>query len=576
MIVYTSKKEKIELSEQPFASGGEGAVYKVISAPTHLQDSCVKIYHSQTLREQRAARIKFMVKNPPEAIRGEGFMLGWPEEYVCDESGNFLGFVMPMGFPGSKELVVLTPINLSKKLDQKWHDRYDRTLGKKALLNRLKLICNIAIPVHILHSTGRYVLKDFKPQNVLATADGRITMVDMDSIQIVDDDVALNSDGSAHFHLLYEGTAATPDYMPPEYFTKNVGREHDDVIRPSWDSFAIGVVFYQLLFGIHPYVVTPKRDSETGSNEISQNIAAGLFPFGDNGDMVKIRPRLHNKFMLLPEPLQALFTRTFCDDADNRPSAEEWGKYIHDVVVDASEEEKAVEEGKTKEGKVSVEAEKTLPLIVDAEKKGDTSSKKKKGTNKAWWVLLTLTVIALIGLAINSINTHKEEDPYFFNPDTMVNVDTAYAPPEAANSSDQVDQAAQPADEYDDGTITEDGIVFKTTTPTKEDIDEWKLQYASDCTRMIEEYGAGFDIPTSFKEKDPCLVWLILKSKSLNSDKEKQNWFDLYSLMNDEQIDKLYDILYREIGKLGKIEKDYQNKQKEIERKREEILEKYN
>ena len=324
MIVFTSKREVIQLVENPFASGGEGAVYKVISSPKYSHEVCVKIYHAHVLNKEREERIKYMVLNPPQKIRDEGFLLGWPMDWVTDEDGKFLGFVMPMGFPDSKELVTLTATSVSKKLSSEWHDRYDRSLGKPALVARLKLICNIAIPVHILHSTGKYVLKDFKPQNVLVTSDGRITMVDMDSIQIVDSQ-----------KLLFAGTAATPEYMPPEYYTKGTGRKADDIISPSWDSFAIGVVFYQLLFGIHPYVVTPKTDQGDGANDISHNISSGLFPFGIKGDDVKIRPKLHDNFMVLPDKLQELFMRTFSDESEKRPAAEEWGRYIHAEVIRA-------------------------------------------------------------------------------------------------------------------------------------------------------------------------------------------------------------------------------------------------
>ena len=74
-------------------------------------------------------------------------------------------------------------------------------------------------------------------------------------------------------------------------------------------------------------------------------------------------------------------------------------------------------------------------------------------------------------------------------------------------------------------------------------------------------------------ENNPDLVVLVLESKSINESKEKQSWFDLYSLMNQEQIDKLRDILTREKEKLAEIEAKYQAKQEEIKRKYEETYE---
>ena len=71
-------------------------------------------------------------------------------------------------------------------------------------------------------------------------------------------------------------------------------------------------------------------------------------------------------------------------------------------------------------------------------------------------------------------------------------------------------------------------------------------------------------------ENNTDLVELVLGSKSISEQKEKQSWFDLYSLMNQEQIDKLRDILTREKQKLAEIEARYQAKQEEIRKKYEQ------
>ncbi|MBO7095094.1 hypothetical protein J6V86_02780 [bacterium] len=81
---------------------------------------------------------------------------------------------------------------------------------------------------------------------------------------------------------------------------------------------------------------------------------------------------------------------------------------------------------------------------------------------------------------------------------------------------------------------------------------------------------AGYSIPDDMLENNADLVILVLESKSISEQKEKQSWFDLYSLMNQEQIDKLRDILSREKQKLAEIEARYQAKQEEIKRKYEE------
>lgn len=79
-----------------------------------------------------------------------------------------------------------------------------------------------------------------------------------------------------------------------------------------------------------------------------------------------------------------------------------------------------------------------------------------------------------------------------------------------------------------------------------------------------------FSIPNDMLQDNPDLVVLVLESKSISDEKEKQSWFDLYSLMNQEQIDKLRDILTREKEKLAEIEAKYQAKQDEIKKRYEE------
>lgn len=79
-----------------------------------------------------------------------------------------------------------------------------------------------------------------------------------------------------------------------------------------------------------------------------------------------------------------------------------------------------------------------------------------------------------------------------------------------------------------------------------------------------------YDIPDSILEENADLVELILQSKSINEKNEKQSWFNLYPLMNQEQIDKLRDILTREKEKLAEIEARYQAKQEEIKKKYEQ------
>ncbi len=86
----------------------------------------------------------------------------------------------------------------------------------------------------------------------------------------------------------------------------------------------------------------------------------------------------------------------------------------------------------------------------------------------------------------------------------------------------------------------------------------------------LHNIAINYNIPDDMLETNTDLVVLVLESKSISDQKEKQSWFDLYPLMNIEQVNKLRDILTREKEKLAEIEAKYQAKQDEIRKKYEE------
>lgn len=83
----------------------------------------------------------------------------------------------------------------------------------------------------------------------------------------------------------------------------------------------------------------------------------------------------------------------------------------------------------------------------------------------------------------------------------------------------------------------------------------------------IWELAAKFDIPEEFLIDTPDLIEMVIRSKSIDTDEEKQNWFNLMPLMNDEQLVKLRQILEKEKEKLKEIEDKYENKKKDIKKK---------
>lgn len=95
------------------------------------------------------------------------------------------------------------------------------------------------------HGAG-LVHRDFKPENVMVGNDGRVRVLDFG--------LAKPSDpGSTQDLLTQTGTMlGTPRYMAPEQF-----RGEDADARS--DQFALGVVFYEALYGVHPYQPQDER-----------------------------------------------------------------------------------------------------------------------------------------------------------------------------------------------------------------------------------------------------------------------------------------------------------------------------
>lgn len=310
MIVYSSTRKPLKLEDTPMNKGGEGSVYKIPSLP----DYCVKIYHPDKRDSVRQKKLEYMVNHAPADIITPNYIICWPTALVFDQQGGFLGFVMPMAFANSIQCYNICRMTISKNLSPAWNSCYDRKT-KQGLINRLKLLVNIAIPVHAIHSLNKYVLVDFKPQNMLITENGRISIIDLDSVQI--------HDGATQYYC----PVATPDYLPPELqYDLQLGHR---LLSTSCDLFALAVIYYQILYGLHPFTITAKDSKITDLREI---IAHDLFPFGEFSHQVAVIPAPHKKFKFLPVQIQELFTEALGHIPAQRPTAEVWGKTIYTFI----------------------------------------------------------------------------------------------------------------------------------------------------------------------------------------------------------------------------------------------------
>ena len=331
MKIYIKKtaKANFELLETPDKELGKGGQARVFNIQTKgYENYCLKKFIREEDARKNYDRIAYMIQNPPKNIMGNSsFRICWPTAFAYDMQQNFIGYVMPLAFPNSRDLKILEVYN-AKPISQQakykkypdWFDKYelDSNIGLK---NRMKMLCNWAIAIYSLHETHKYVVVDLKPENVMATSSGKISIVDTDSFQI-----------SENGKILYPGAAYTPAYFPPE------GKYIQQSKQPfpmSCDCFAAAVCFYKILTGVHPYGGTIKLSPYNQLETEEEFINAGLFAFGDKKQYLRFNHdfNLHQNFDNLSPTIQQLFIRSFGQDPNKRPTMEEWGKALHESAT---------------------------------------------------------------------------------------------------------------------------------------------------------------------------------------------------------------------------------------------------
>lgn len=316
-LLFTSNQTPIYLDLQPLGQGGEGNVYRILNDDKKAP-LVAKVYHPQELEKEqrntreglptREAKIKYLVTY--QSGLSDDVPVMFPEELLYNGQGEFRGFLMRQAL-GEIDLSSLSTLNISPNLSLNWHQLYDRThvLG---VVRRAKLCQKIAEVFEQVHQDGQFVMVDIKPENIRVGLNGEVSLIDMDSIQVIEDNV-----------VRFPAEKLTPEYCPPEYQYLNFKK---DFIPQSWDHFALGIIFYKVLLGLHPYTGSclPPYDNLTTN---AQKIAHGLFPNGVRKGKFSIIPHPHDGFQAMPAELQQLFLRCFergHRQPKVRPDAGEW------------------------------------------------------------------------------------------------------------------------------------------------------------------------------------------------------------------------------------------------------------
>ena len=179
----------IELDDAPLSGGGQGNVYR-ISYPYELSQHCAKLYKTEKHAKESESRLKYMINNRPAYTEMQKIRICWPDYLLYSKNREFVGYIMPLAFKGSRDLKIIETYTFNQTIAQKYPkyktwNKFDYS-DKDGFIRRLKMMKNWALAVDIIHKTQKYVLIDIKPENVLATDTGLISIVDTDSFQIND------------------------------------------------------------------------------------------------------------------------------------------------------------------------------------------------------------------------------------------------------------------------------------------------------------------------------------------------------------------------------------------------------
>ena len=163
-----------------------------------------------------------------------------------------------------------------------------------------------------------------KAQNILVNDRGLVSIIDTDSFQ-----VRHPLSGKLHHCLV-----GSPDYTPPELLGKDFSKTEQN---RSHDRFRIGVIFYQLLFGVHPFT-DGKWLGNDDPPELRDCLRRGMWPYGSDPNL---KPGGYTIPLDIVHPgLKALFLACFNDghlDPVRRPTAAQWqaafSKAIQNLVL---------------------------------------------------------------------------------------------------------------------------------------------------------------------------------------------------------------------------------------------------
>ncbi len=290
---------RVNIDSLPLFSAGQAEIYKIQN-----KNMVAKLYHKldDNKRNRLNNKLIFMVKNPPfDKATPTNIVqsIVWPEKVLYDDSGDFIGFSMPF-IEKSKILSILTIPSYADKNDKIWL-KFNSNNNKSFFNQRVAICYNLVSVLQKIHESNRYIIVDLKPDNILIDIEGKIALIDIDSIQVV----APNA-------IYYADAWTKEDYCPPEFYISKMDPKQE-VLDPNWDYFLFAIIAYQLFFQLHPFMGVTKTNFT-----ISDNIKHKYFAHGKNKGVFQSFPPPHNNFNNLSSELQKYFVQTLDGESFDR------------------------------------------------------------------------------------------------------------------------------------------------------------------------------------------------------------------------------------------------------------------